>query len=139
MEIKVRIERMLDQDEDAGIWFVYACERGPEYLRAQAWQFHPSVVVDRTGAPEIGETYDALLDLARELLPDSPAGSEEAQDARRLDLFREAARWLDANGLGESGRDAFYAEVGEAWYGTLAEFRRALREGLRSAAREKAA
>ena len=72
------------EDRDNGIWFQVLCESGPEAIKAQAWQISETLHRDE------GEVRDAMLELAHELLPDSPAG----EDPRQV-LFREYLLWAE--------------------------------------------
>jgi hypothetical protein len=123
MDEKRRIEHLLE-DRDTGIFFQILCENGPDALRAQAWQFRPHF--DKTEGPELDATRDALLELAYELLPDSPAGTPETLYEAKRELFGKAVRWLHAQGMDVT--EALPAEaMNEAWELPLPDFRAYLR------------
>jgi len=52
-------------------------------MRSQAWQFHGELN-DRGHKLQVEEVEDALLGLARELLPDTPAAKWDAEWAHEL-------------------------------------------------------
>jgi hypothetical protein len=123
-----QVERFLE-DEDNGIWFALLCEQGTEAIKAQAWQVAESL------REEQGPVRDVMLELAHELLPDSPAGAE---DPRQV-LFREFGIWASRQPqelqehLEASLEDGFQ----DAWELGLSGFRSYLR--LRCEAALKAA
>jgi hypothetical protein len=88
-----RVERFLE-DRDNGIWFQVLCEQGWQAVEAQAWQVAKSLRRNKD------EARDAMLELAHELLPDSPAGAE---DPRQV-LFREMGVWASRQPEGVQDR-----------------------------------
>jgi hypothetical protein len=77
---------LLELFKESGRWrtcFRSCCERSAFRLRSQAWQFGDELKErgHKFGSKEVEVT---LLGLARELLPNSPAGSWDAEWARRL-------------------------------------------------------
>jgi hypothetical protein len=78
-------------------YFRSCCETSALRLRSQAWQFRDELN-DRGKQIQTEEVEDALLGLARELLPDSPAArwdAEWAHDLCRDALARLAKRYAE--------------------------------------------
>ena len=124
--MKEKVKALLDRNDDLAIWFQVLCENGPQAIKAQAWQ-----LAERR---DEGEVRDALLELAHELLPDSPAG----EDPRQV-LFREYLLWAERQDAATRARLSGDPEDGfeEAWE-SLGDLRRWLRTRC-AAALEKAA
>jgi hypothetical protein len=59
-------------------FFRSCCETSPSRLRSQAWQFREELK-DQGNQFQLEEVEDALLGLARELLPDTPAAKWDAE------------------------------------------------------------
>jgi hypothetical protein len=81
---------LLDLFKESGGWrafFRSCCETGPLGLRSQAWQFCDELK-DRGHKLRAEEVEDALLGLATELLPDTPAAQWDAEWAH--DLCKDA-------------------------------------------------
>jgi hypothetical protein len=64
-------------------FFRSCCETSARRLRAQAWQFRDELK-DRGNQTQADEVEGALLGLARELLPDTPAAQWDAEWAHEL-------------------------------------------------------
>ncbi len=132
METRPAVERFFE-DHDNGIWFQVLCENGPQAFEAQAWQVAERLHRDRE------ECRDAMLELAYELLPDSPAGVE---DPRQV-LFREAGVWASRQPQEVQDRLAalFDYEHGflDAWDSGLQGFRNYLRSRCLAALARRAA
>src|SRR5215218_9203166 len=64
-------------------FFRSCCETSASRLRSQAWQFRDDLKI-RGNQFQADEVEDALLDLARELLPDSAAAQWDAEWAHDL-------------------------------------------------------
>jgi len=64
-------------------FFRSCCETSASRLRSQAWQFRDELKI-RGNQFQADEVEDALLDLARELLPDSAAAQWDAEWAHDL-------------------------------------------------------
>lgn len=135
METNEAIERFFEE-RDNGIWFQVLCESGTEAIEAQAWQVAKSLHRDRK------EVRDAMLQLAYELVPDSPAGSEDPRQTR----FRELGVWASRQPqevqerLSASLETSPGASLGfqEAWESGLSGFRGYLRDQCTSAVEEVA-
>lgn len=125
--MKERVKNLLEHNDDIAIWFQLLCENGAKAIEAQAWQ-----IADVMQAP-CDEVRDAMLEVAHELLPDSPAG----EDPHQL-LFREAGIWASRQPQDVQKRLAASfdgEEFEEAWGKDLGTFRRYLRERCRAAIR----
>jgi hypothetical protein len=129
--MKEKIKNLLDRDDDLAIWFQVLCEQGRQAVEAQAWQLAKSPRRNES------EVRDAMLELAHELLPDSPAGVE---DPRQV-LFREMGIWASRQPEGVQDRlrhgltgDGFQ----EAWDSGLHDLRGYLRTACEAAMNEAA-
>ena len=81
---------LLELFKDSSEWrafFRSCCEISPSRLRSQVWQLSDELN-DRDHKLQEDEVEDALLGLARELLPNSPAAQWEAEWAH--DLCKDA-------------------------------------------------
>lgn len=125
MDARGATERLIGYPE-WGEFFVMLCETGMHRLRAQAHQFHDELK-ERGARVVHSDVEDALMELAGELLPDTDAGSLDPREV----LFRDAAKWVAAREDTPETWAAFSEGLNEAWYGTLPEFRAALRERMR--------
>lgn len=127
--MKARVKKLLEKDDDLTIWFTLRCEDGVQAIEAQAWQMADVLNEDEN------EVRDAMLELAHELLPDSPAGAE---DPRQV-LFREMGVWASKQDQEVQDRLTEYLADGdgfdEAWESGLASFREYLRGKCKRAAR----
>jgi len=77
---------LLDLFKESGEWrafFRSCCERSASRLRSQAWQFRHEFK-DRGNRFQGEVVEDALLGLARDLLPDTPAARWDAEWAHEL-------------------------------------------------------
>jgi hypothetical protein len=77
---------LLDLFKESSEWrafFRSCCESSAFRLRSQAWQFREELN-DRGNAFQAEEVEDALLGLARDLLPDTSAAQWDAQWAHEL-------------------------------------------------------
>ena len=77
---------LLELFKDSSGWryfFRSCCETSAFRMRSQAWQFHGELN-DRGHKLQVEEVEDALLGLARELLPDTPAAKWDAEWAHEL-------------------------------------------------------
>ncbi len=88
-------------------FFCSCCETSPLRLRSQAWQFRDELK-DRGNHIPAGEVEDALLGLARELLPGTPAAQWDAEWACQLckdALARLAERHVELSGAEKEALD----------------------------------
>jgi hypothetical protein len=83
MRVRTALLELFMGSKEWRTYFRSCCEYSAFRLRSQAWQFCDEL---KERGHEFGseEVEDALLSLARELLPDSPAGRWDAEWARRL-------------------------------------------------------
>jgi hypothetical protein len=88
-------------------FFRSCCETSSLRLRSQAWQFRDELR-DRGNQHQADEVEDALLGLARGLLPDSPAAqwdSEWAHELSKAALARLAKRHVELSGVEKEAVD----------------------------------
>src|SRR5215212_9269604 len=103
--------------QESGGWRVFfrsCCEMGASRLRSQAWQLRDELE-DRGNRFQPYELEDALLGLARELLPQSPAAQWDAEWAYQLyrgSLARLAERHVELSG---AEKEALYLSILDAW------------------------
>jgi hypothetical protein len=124
-------------------FFRSCCEYSAFRLRSQAWQFCDELK-DRGNQFQADEVEDALLGLARELLPDTPAAQWDAEWAHELckdALTRLAKSYAE---LSATEREAVNVSAQDMWDERMhaaglandpATFRAAL-EGWEQAGRE---
>lgn len=89
-------------------FFQACCQDGVVRLEAQAWQFQEELC-ERQGRKNyiITDVQDALFDLARELMPETPAATQAAFENWAGSLLRQMFNFLYAHGLeGPDGEDA---------------------------------
>jgi hypothetical protein len=123
-------------DRDTAVWFALLAEAGPDAIEAQGWQLK-EVLSDRGVKVPLRDEQDAMLELAHELLPDSPAGEDPRQA-----LFREMGRWASAQP--EEAQERLRALLAEdsfldAWDSGVRGFRNYLRSRCAAALRGEAA
>src|ERR687897_3727890 len=102
-------------------FFRSCCERSALRLRSQTWQFCDELK-DRGHKLQADEVEDALLGLARELLPDTPAAEwdvEWAHDLCKDALARLAKRYAELSAqekdtVGLSAQDEWDERMHEA-------------------------
>jgi len=95
-------------------FFRSCCETSAVRLRSQAWQFRDELK-DRGNRYEVAEVVDALLSLARELLPYTPAAQWDAEWAHELckdALARLASAYA---GLSTEEKGALDLSAQEMW------------------------
>jgi hypothetical protein len=111
------------------------CEHSAERLIAQAWQFRDELV-SRGNPQDLADVEIALVELAAELLPDSPAGQEGDEHLRRV-MGKRCFEYIDSrHGRWGEHLKPQRDEVDRAWFeGTLADLRAALREFALAAVR----
>jgi hypothetical protein len=128
IDSKKLIEKLIHKSREWDQFFVMSCEGGPDYLTTQAEQWRDELA-DRGYQVERTDVEDALLELASELCPDSPA----AVDPKTY-LFHKAGRWLTEQGKPFSVPPEAEEAFNGAWLEleSLGEFRRALREWVRA-------
>jgi hypothetical protein len=118
-------------------FFRRLCERSPYRLRAQAWQFAEELA-DRGMSFELSEVEDALWELARELMPDSPAATWDTEWAG--ELAEKALRYLQERhvpGADLTALEPFDEEVVAAGFAEdRHRYRQAVREYVKAGLRE---
>jgi hypothetical protein len=99
-------------------FFRSCCEISASRLCSQAWQFR-NELKDQGHEFQAGEMEDALLGLARELLPDSPAAEWDAEWAHDLckdALARLAKRYAEVS---TADREALDLSAQGVWDGRM--------------------
>jgi hypothetical protein len=114
--MKARSARLELFKESSGwrAFFSSCCERSAFRLRSQAWQFREELK-DRGNQFQADEVEDALLWLARGLLPGTPGAQWDAEWAH--ELYKDAlARLAKAYaGLSTEEKDALDLSAQDAW------------------------
>ena len=72
MKARTALLELFKESSEWRAFFRSCCETSAFRLRSQAWQFHDEVK-DRDNQVHVNDVEDALLGLARELLPDALA------------------------------------------------------------------
>src|SRR3712207_137096 len=83
MKARTALLELFKESHDWRDFFRSCCETSAFRLRSQAWQFRDELK-DRGNQFQVDEVEDALLGLARELLPDTPAAQWDAEWAHEL-------------------------------------------------------
>jgi hypothetical protein len=83
MKSRTALPELFKESSEWRAFFRSCCETSPFRLRSQAWQFREELK-ERGHGFLIKEVEDALLGLARELLPDTPAAQWDAEWAHEL-------------------------------------------------------
>src|SRR3712207_5917942 len=83
MKVRTALLELFKESREWRDFFRSCCEYSSFRLRAQAWQFREELK-DRGNQFQADEVEDALLGLARELLPDTPAAQWDAEWAHEL-------------------------------------------------------
>jgi hypothetical protein len=83
MKARTALLELFKESHQWRAFFRSCCEMGAFKLRAQAWQFRDEVK-DRGNHLQADEVEYALLGLARELLPKTPAARWDSQWAHEL-------------------------------------------------------
>ncbi len=83
MKPRTALLELFKESHEWRTFFRSCCETSVFRLRAQTWQFRDELK-DRGNQFEADEVEDALLGLARELLPDTPAAQWDAEWAHEL-------------------------------------------------------
>ena len=83
MKARTAILELFKESSGWRAFFRSCCEVSAFRLRSQTWQFHDELR-DRGDQFQADEVEDALLSLARELLPDTPAAQWDAESAYEL-------------------------------------------------------
>jgi len=108
---------LLELFKESGGWRVFfrsCCQTSAFRLRSQAWQFHGELN-DLGYKLQAEEVEDAVLGLARELLPDTPAAQWDAEWAHNLckdALALLAKGYADLSG---TEKEAINLSAQDAW------------------------
>jgi hypothetical protein len=108
---------LLELFKDSSEWrafFRSCCEISAFRLRSQAWQFREELN-DRGNQIQKDEVEDALLGLARELLPSSPAAEWDAEWAHELCKDTLARLERTYAGLSAEEKDTVNLSAQDAW------------------------
>jgi hypothetical protein len=105
---------LFQKDRDWQTFFKSCCETSTYRLVAQAWQFREELAGRDHRFPTV-EVEDALLVLARQLLPESPAAGWDADWANQL--CKDALAHLAEHyaGLSADEKDALDLSAQDAW------------------------
>jgi hypothetical protein len=99
MKARTALLELFKESSEWRAFFRSCCERSASRLRSQAWQFR-NELKDEGHEFQTDEMEDALLGLARELLPDSSAAEWDAEWAHDLckdALARLAKRYAEVS------------------------------------------
>src|SRR5918995_3006169 len=91
MKARTALLELFKESREWRVYFRSCCESSALRLRSQAWQFREELN-DRGNQIQTDEVEDALLGLARELLPHTPAAQWDAEWAH--DLCKDALALL---------------------------------------------
>ena len=83
MKVRTALLELFKDSSEWRAFFRSCCETSLSRLRSQAWQFREELE-DLGNQFQTEEVEDALLGLARELLPDTPAAQWDAEWAHHL-------------------------------------------------------
>src|SRR5918993_2743101 len=83
MKARTTLLELFKKSSEWRAFFRSCCETSSFRLRSQAWQFHGELN-DRGNQLQTDEGEDALLGLARDLLPHTPAAQWDAEWANHL-------------------------------------------------------
>jgi hypothetical protein len=83
MKARTALLELFKESSEWRAFFRSCCETSAFRLRSQAWQFHDEVK-DRDNQVHVNDVEDALLGLARELLPDALAAQWDEEWAHEL-------------------------------------------------------
>ncbi len=136
MRARQDIADLMRSSEEWRQFFRACCEAGHLRLRSQARQWRDALR-DRGQEHTLEDIEDALWELARDLLPDTPAAAWDTEWAG--DLMRRALRYLneryvegaDLSGLGEGHDEMVAAGIAEDREGYRKAVRGYIQAGLR--------
>src|SRR5215207_6304776 len=113
MKARTALLELLKESSEWRAFFRSCCETSAFRLRSQVWQFHDEFK-DRDNQIHVNDVEDALLGLARELLPDTPAAQWDAEWAHELckdALARLAERYAEFSTVDKEVLDLSTQEV----------------------------
>jgi hypothetical protein len=114
MKARSALLELFKESSEWRAFFRSCCERSTSRLRSQAWQFREELK-DRGHKLQAEEVENALLGLARELLPGTPAAQWDAKWAYGLckdTLARLAKAYA---GLSAEEKEALNLSIQEVW------------------------
>jgi hypothetical protein len=114
MKARTALLGLFKESHEWRVFFRSCCEYSAFRLRSQAWQFQDELR-DRGSKLQSDTVEDALLGLARELLPDTPAAQWDAERAHELckdALARLAERYAK---LSTAEKEAVNLSGQEVW------------------------
>jgi hypothetical protein len=114
MKVRSALLELFKNSSEWRAFFRSCCETGSSRLRLQAWQFREKLK-ERSHGFLTEEVEDALLGLARELLPDTPAAQWDAEWAHYL--CKEALAHLARAyaGLSAEEKDTLDLSAQDVW------------------------
>jgi hypothetical protein len=116
MKVRTVLLELFKRSHEWRSFFRSCCETSAFRLRSQAWQFR-NELKDRGHMLRTEEVEDALLGLARDLLPDAPAAqwdAEWAHNLRKDALARLATCYAEFSTAEEEVLDLSVQEAGLA-------------------------
>ena len=114
MKARTALLELFKESQEWRVFFRSCCETSALRLRSQAWQFRDELK-DRGNQFQAEEVEDALLGLARELLPNAPAAQWDAGWAHELVKAALASLAKAYAGLSAIEKDALDLSVQEVW------------------------
>jgi hypothetical protein len=114
MKARTALLELFRESQELRAFFRSCCERSALRLRSQAWQFRDELK-ERGNLFHMNEIEDALLGLARKLLPNTPAAQWDAEWAHELckdALARLAKAYL---GLSATEKEALDLSCQDVW------------------------
>ena len=114
MKARTALLELFKESSGWRAFFRSCCDTSALRLHSQAWQFRDQLK-DRGNQFQADEVEDALLELARELLPNTPAAQWDAEWAHKLckdGLTRLAKAYA---GLSAEEKNALDLSAQEAW------------------------
>jgi len=114
MKARTALLELFKESSEWRVFFRSCCESSAFRLLSQAWQFREELQ-ERSHGFLTEEVEDALLGLARELLPDTPAAHWDAEWAHNLckDALARLAR--SYAGLSAEEKDTVDLSVQDEW------------------------
>jgi hypothetical protein len=114
MKARTALLELFKESSEWRSFFRSCCETSAFRLRSQAWQFCEELN-DRGNQFQADEMEDALLGLARKLLPDTPAAQWDVEWAH--DLCRDALAHLARSyaGLSAEEKDTLALSAQDVW------------------------
>ncbi len=114
MKARTTLLELFKESSEWRAFFRSCCETSAFRLRSQAWQFRDELK-DRGNQFQADEVEDALLWLARGLLPDTPAAQWDAEWAHELCKDALARLAKAYAGLSAEEKDALDLSAQDEW------------------------